>query len=376
MKIAIEAQRIFRKNKHGMDFVALEVIRHLQKSDPSNQYYIFVAPGEDRCLQSSSNMQIIEISCPTYILWEQLALPLALKKIKPDLLHCTSNTAPIFCKTPLVLTLHDIIFLEKKQKGNRTLYQKLGWYYRRFVVPRILPKCKKIITVSNFECQRITEALHLAPGQLVAIYNGYSSHFKPVENHSKITAKYVNHDQYLMFLGNTDPKKNTARTLKAYKLYRERSSQPLLLLIADLGEIYIDQILKDNDLESLKPFLMIPGYIANSDLPAIYSGARTFLYTSLRESFGIPILEAMACGSPIITSNTSSMPEVAGDGAILVDPFNEEEIAQKMIQLEVDKDFYEKQVHYGLERVKLFSWDRTAQSTLKIYSSVYSELKS
>jgi len=121
---------------------------------------------------------------------------------------------------------------------------------------------------------------------------------------------------------------------------------------------------------------MIPGYIANSDLPAIYTGARTFLYTSLRESFGIPILEAMACGAPIITSNTSSMPEVAGDGAILVDPFNEEEIAQKMIQLEVDKDFYEKQVHYGLERVKLFSWDRTAQSTLKIYSSVYSELKS
>jgi len=376
MKIAIEAQRIFRKKKHGMDFVALEVIRQLQKSDLTNQYFIFVAPGQDKCLQCSSNMQIIELSCPTYILWEQYALPKALKKIKPDILHCTSNTAPLFGKTPLVLTLHDIIFLEKKQKGNRTLYQKLGWYYRRFVVPRILPKCKKIITVSNFECQRITEALHLAQGQLVAIYNGYSSHFKPVENHSEITAKYVKDDQYVMFLGNTDPKKNTARTLKAYQLYRERSIKPLPLLIADLGEIYIDQILKDNNLDSLKPFLMIPGYIANSDLPAIYTGARIFLYTSLRESFGIPILEAMACGSPIITSNTSSMPEVAGEGAILVDPFNEEEIAQKMIQLETDKDFYDKQVNYGLERVKLFSWDRTAQSTLKIYSSVYSELQS
>jgi glycosyltransferase involved in cell wall biosynthesis len=376
MKIAIEAQRIFRKNKHGMDFVALEVIRHLQKTDFSNQYYILVAPGEDICLQNTDNMYIIEINCPTYILWEQIALPLVLKKIKPDLLHCTSNTAPIFCKTPLVLTLHDIIYLEKKQKGNRTLYQKMGWYYRRFVVPRILPKCKKIITVSNFECKRITDALNFKPGQLVAIYNGYSSHFKPIENYKEIISKYINQDKYLMFLGNTDPKKNTARTLKAYQLYTQRSGRPLPLLIADLDETYIDQTLKDNNLESIKSFLMIPGYIANSDLPAIYTGAKVFLYTSLRESFGIPILEAMACGAPIITSNTSSMPEIAGDGAILIDPFSEEEIAQKIIQLEEDKLFFDQQVNYGLERVKLFSWDMTAKSTLKIYLSVYNELKS
>lgn len=376
MKIAIEAQRVFRKNKHGMDFVALEVIRHLQKYDKTNNYFILVAPGEDRCLENSENMQIVELKCPTYILWEQIALPRAMKKIKPDILHCTSNTAPLFCKTPLVLTLHDIIYLEKKQKGNRTLYQKMGWYYRRFVVPRILPKCEKIITVSNFECARITEALHLKKGQLVAIYNGYSSHFKPVPNYREIISKYVRHDEYLMFLGNTDPKKNTARTLKAYRQYIDHSSHALPLLIADLDEMYIDQILKENSLESIKPYLMIPGYIANSDLPAIYSGAKVFLYTSLRESFGIPILEAMACGSPIITSNISSMPEIAGDGAILVDPFSVEDIANKLIQLEIDKDFYDQQVQYGLERVKLFSWDKTAQSTLAIYSSVYSGLKS
>ncbi|MEG0033636.1 MAG: glycosyltransferase family 1 protein, partial [Mucinivorans sp.] len=100
MKIAIEAQRIFRANKHGMDFVALESIRQLQKIDQANEYFIFVSPGADHCLQESANVHIIEVHCPTYPLWEQVALPRAVAKVKPDLLHCTSNTAPRFGNTP------------------------------------------------------------------------------------------------------------------------------------------------------------------------------------------------------------------------------------------------------------------------------------
>ncbi len=169
MKIAIEAQRIFRPNKHGMDFVALESIRELQKVDKENEYYIFVSPGEDRCLEETPNMHIIEVNCPTYPLWEQVALPRAVAKIKADLLHCTSNTAPIYCPVPLILTLHDIIFLEPRQSGNKSFYQNMGWYYRRLVVPRILPKCKKIITVSNFERNRIQSALLLPDSQITSI---------------------------------------------------------------------------------------------------------------------------------------------------------------------------------------------------------------
>lgn len=120
MKIAIEAQRIFRTNKHGMDFVALETIRELQKIDHENEYFIFVAPGEDRCLEESENVHIIELKCPTYPLWEQVALPRAVKKIMPDLLHCTSNTAPLQCPVPLILTLHDIIYLEKRYSSSFT----------------------------------------------------------------------------------------------------------------------------------------------------------------------------------------------------------------------------------------------------------------
>ena len=180
MRIAIEAQRIFRTNKHGMDFVALESIRELQKIDKENEYFIFVSPGEDHCLEETDNVHIIEVKCPTYPLWEQVALPRNVSKIKPDLLHCTSNTAPLNCPVPLVLTLHDIIFLEPRQGGNKSWYQNMGWYYRRMVVPRILPQCRKIITVSRFECDRIREVLRLPKDKITAIYNGYSEHFHPL----------------------------------------------------------------------------------------------------------------------------------------------------------------------------------------------------
>lgn len=372
MRIAIEAQRIFRPNKHGMDFVVLEAVRELQKIDKVNEYFVFVSPGEDRCLKESDNVHIIEVHCPTYPLWEQMALPQAVKKVAPDLLHCTSNTAPIYTHVPLVLTLHDIIFLEPRQSGNKSWYQNMGWYYRRMVVPRILPKCQKIITVSHFECNRIREALQLPEDKIMAIYNGFSSHFRPLDQTKEVTAKYLPATEYLFFLGNTDPKKNTPRTLKAYSLYLKQSEYKRPLLIADLKPEYVDEILKENKIEDIRPYLHMPGYIPNTDLPAIYNGAFAFLYTSLRESFGIPLLEAMACGTPVITSNTSSMPEVGGEGAILTDPTDEHSIAGKLLELEKNPSFYQKQKELGLERVKSFSWEQTARSLLKLYQSIVS----
>ncbi|MDD3108935.1 MAG: glycosyltransferase family 1 protein [Alistipes sp.] len=370
MKIAIEAQRIFRPNKHGMDFVALETVRYLQKIDHENEYFILTAPGEDRCIEASENFHILTLNASSYPIWEQILLPRALAKIKPDLLHCTSNTAPIRCPVPLVLTLHDIIFLEKRSHSSSSWYQNLGWYYRRLVVPRILPQCRKIITVSHFEAQRIGEALQIGSDRLTAIYNGYGEHFRPVDNPYSVTQKYLPERDYIFFLGNTDPKKNTERTLQAYGLYVAQTSHPLPLLIADLPEAVADTILKTHGLESIRPLLRFPGYIPNRDLPALYSGARLFLYPSLRESFGIPMLEAMACGTPLITSNTSAMPEVAGEGALLVDPFSEQSIAQALIRLTEDASLHEQQRVYGLQRVKAFSWQHTAEQTLAVYQSL------
>ena len=375
MRIGIEAQRIFRKNKHGMDYVVLQEIIELQKMDHRNEYYIFVAPGPDRCLEDTSNVHIIEIEGNFYPTWEQISLPKVANEVGVELLHCTSNTAPIRCNIPLILTLHDIIFLEPRDKQNKSLYQNLGWFYRRMVVPRILKKCRRIITVSEFEQNNIISKLGLPRKQVAMFYNGYNDWFRPMEDTDCVFAKYMAERGYLFFLGNTDPKKNTERTLIAYSKYLERSSVKRKLLMADLDRHYLNDIIERNHIENILSHIEMPGYIVNTDLPYVYSAAFAFLYTSLRESFGIPLLESMACGTPVVTSNTSSMPEIAGPDAILVNPESADEICEQLLKLENDKTFYQQQVEMGLQRAKLFSWKYTADQLLSLYEAVWREAR-
>ncbi len=378
MRIGIEAQRIFRKNKHGMDYVVLQEIKELQQLDLVNEYYVFVKPGEDRCVESTKNVHVIELKCPSYPLWEQWALPRAAKKYGVEILHCTSNTAPIWCDIPLVLTLHDIIFLEPRDKQNKSLYQNLGWFYRRIDVPRILDKSRRIITVSNFEMENIISKLNIPRERMAMIYNGYNDWFRPINNCElpKAMSTKLTANDYFFFLGNTDPKKNTERTLVAYSKYLKQSEVKRKLLMADLDPDYLNGIIEHNHIENIRENIVMPGYIVNSDLPYIYNNAFAFLYTSLRESFGIPLLEAMACGTPVITSNTSSMPEIGGKDAILVNPESSDEITAMMLRLETDQTFYNEQKQIGQERAKLFSWKKTAENLLKLYQDVYQEIGS
>ena len=374
MRIGIEAQRVFRRNKHGMDYVVLQEIKELQQIDHKNEYFVFVAPGVDRCLKDSENVHIIVIGESFYPVWEQITLPRAVKKYNLDILHCTSNTAPIFCKIPLVLTLHDIIFLEPRDKNNKSVYQNMGWLYRRKVVPKILERCLRIITVSNFEKQNIIDKLNIPEKRMAMIYNGYNEWFKPFRDVADIYKSYIEKPGYFFFLGNTDPKKNTERTLIAYSRYLEQSAIKRKLLMADLDREYLDSIIERNHIENIREQIVMPGYIVNSDLPYIYNSAFVFLYTSLRESFGIPLLEAMACGTPVITSNTSSMPEIAGNEAILINPDSPKEITEQMLRLETDEDYYNTKKEIGLKRAELFSWRKTAEQLLKLYETVYKEL--
>ena len=374
MRIGIEAQRIFRQNKHGMDYVVLQEIKELQQMDTENEYFVFVAPGEDRCVEDTKNFHIMEIGGGFYPLWEQYTLPKVANSLNLDMLHCTSNTAPIRCSIPLILTLHDIIFLEPRDKSNKSLYQNMGWQYRRLVVPRILKKCRRIITVSEFEKDHIISTLGIPEQQMAMIYNGYNDWFKPLEDSYNVYKKYIDEPGYFFFLGNTDPKKNTERTLVAYSKYLEKSEVRRKLLMADLNKQYLDDIISRNKIENIRENIIMPGYIVTSDLSYIYSNAFAFLYTSLRESFGIPLLEAMACGTPVITSNTSSMPEIGGPDAILINPNHTEEITEMMLRLEKDDDFYRKQEEIGLARARQFSWRHTAEQLLQLYEKVYREI--
>lgn len=374
MRIGIEAQRIFRKNKHGMDYVVLQEILEIQKIDKENEYFVFVKPGDDPCVESTENVHVVEVKCPSYPLWEQWALPRAAKKAKVDILHCTSNTAPIWCDIPLVLTLHDIIFLEPRDKQNKSLYQNMGWLYRRLNVPRIIDRCLRVITVSHFEKENIISKLNIPRERMAMIYNGYNDWFHPIEDTQGVYKKYIPENGFFFFLGNTDPKKNTERTLVAYSKYLERSTVKRKLLMADLDMGYLNNIITGNGIENIREQIVMPGYIVNSDLPYIYNNAFAFLYTSLRESFGIPLIEGMACGTPVITSNTSSMPEIGGPDAILINPESSDEIASMMLRLETDEAFYQQQKAIGLERAKLFSWKKTTENLLRLYKEVYQEL--
>ena len=379
MKIGIEGQRLFRKKKHGMDMVALELIRNLQKIDHENEYFIFVKPDEDdTVLQETSNFKIIKLEGGSYPQWEQLALPKAAREAGCEILHCTSNTAPVNCQIPLVVTLHDIIYMESSYlrilTGSATSYQKFGNAYRKLVIPRIIKKSSKIITVSHFEKNRIGEFFGMkGDSRLTAVYNGVSEHFKPVTDQTEIIRvkeKYHLPDHFFFFLGNTDPKKNTKGTLKAFSDFIKQTGSDHKLVMLDYDRSELEKILDEIGDKSIINRIVLTGYVVNTDLPAIYCQCIIFLYPSLRESFGIPMLEAMACGVPVITSNTSSMPEIAGDAALIIDPYKPEEITLAMINLVSNSEFRSNLIWKGIQRSKLFTWRKMAEEVLALYSEI------
>ena len=383
MKIGIEGQRLFRGKKHGMDMVALELIRNLQKIDTDNEYFIFIKPDEDdECLKESKNFHLVSLEGGFYPLWEQFALPKAAKSAGCQMLHCTSNTAPVNTSIPLVVTLHDIIYMEssygKILSGSGTTYQKFGNAYRRMIVPQVIKKSRKIITVSHFEKNRIGEFFGMkGDPRLTAVYNGVSEHFKPVSDQAalkRVKEKYHLPGHFYFFLGNTDPKKNTKGTLKAFSDFLKQQGGDARLVMLDYDLVELEKILAEIGDKTLIDKIVLTGYVVNTDLPAIYSLCTAFLYPSLRESFGIPMLEAMACGIPVITSNTSSMPEVSGDAALLINPYKPFEITEAMTRLMSDKPLRETLVRKGIVQAAKFSWKSMAENVLGIYREIGSAI--
>lgn len=381
MKIAIEGQRLFRLKKHGMDMVALELIRNLQEIDHQNQYVIFVKPDEDRgCLKETPNFSIIELSGGPYPTWEQVALPRAVQSHGCDLLHCTSNTAPVFSRVPLVITLHDIIYMESSflrlAFGGGTPYQRFGNIYRRMIVPKLMRKSEAIITVSEYEKGRIADFFNMSDGRLYAVYNGVSNYFKritDVRELQRVREKYRLPERFFFFLGNTVPKKNTPGTLKAYADFRKETGWDIPLVMLDYEKDDLLKIANELGTPDLVNHIHLTGYVVNTDLPAIYSLSEIFLYPSFRESFGIPILEAQKCGTPVITSNTSSMPEISGNGSYLINPQNTHEITKAMIALTSDDKLRSEFIKEGLANAAGFSWRAMAERVLGIYENVYEE---
>jgi glycosyltransferase involved in cell wall biosynthesis len=369
MRIGIEAQRIFRKKKHGMDIVALELVRQLQRIDNENEYFVFVKEDEDnQVLNETPNVKIIKIKSAPYPYWEQILLPRKAQELGLDILHCTSNTAPVKMSIPLVVTVHDIIYLEKLNLTRGTSYQIAGNLYRRWNVPMVVKRSAGIITVSDFERQRIVSHFGLKEDQVRTVHNGVGEKFKRVTDPGildDIRKRYHLPGQFMFYLGNTDPKKNMIGVLRALSILKKRKQLTIPLLMLDIDRSFLTRLAEEIGDREILQHISFSGYVPNHDLPAIYSLASVFLYPSLRESFGIPILEAMACGVPVITSSTSSMPEVAGDAALFIDPNNPEQLAEKTVALLNDNTLRQELIEKGLKRSQEFSWEANARNTAK-----------
>jgi glycosyltransferase involved in cell wall biosynthesis len=373
IRIGIEAQRLFRKKKHGLEIVALELIRHLQKVDKENEYIIFVRKDVDSgCIHETPNFRIRELKAISYVDWEQVQLPMALRQEKLDVLHCTANTAPLFANVPIVITLHDIIFLEEiRLRGN--YYQNFGNIYRRLVVKQVVKSAKKVLTVSEWEKRHIASKLPAIAQKLEVVYNAVDQSFQKMEDDNlvSIREKYKLPAKFILFFGNTADKKNTRNTLIAYSIYASRTKDPLPLVLAGAFGDYLQQLITSMDFSNpVKEKIQIVGYIPFDLQPQLYNCASIFLYTSKRESFGLPIIEAMACGTPVVTSSTSSMPEVAGGAALLTDPENPDAIAEAINNIANNDAIRNGLTERGIARAAQFRWNNTAQQMVNVYKKV------
>src|SRR5690606_14330546 len=213
---------------------------------------------------------------------------------------------------------------------NGTYYQNFGNIYRRLIVPLAIKRSQLIFTVSEFEKMEIVKRLNVPPEKIQVIYNAVSNRFRPDIPLATVDAfrnKYALPGKYILFLGNTAPKKNTKNAILAFVEYAQRNPGGAALVVLDYDRNTVIKELKRVGLESLISRFCFPGYISPDSMPVIYAAASLYLYPSLRESFGLPLLEAMASGVPVITSNISSMPEIGGGAAKLIDPHNPSQIA-------------------------------------------------
>lgn len=369
MRIGIEAQRLLRPHKHGMDIVAVETIRALAEY-PQHEFLVFARPDTDRTgLPAAPNIQIIELPGGAYPVWEQFTLPKAVKSYQPDLLHCTANTAPLRVSAPLVITLHDIIFLEKAIVGGNW-YQRLGNGYRRWNVPAVVKKADCIVTVSDYERHRIIDHLRLPAERVVTVHNAVSRQFRVITDAAtlaQVRERFRLPAEFIFFLGNTDPKKNVVGVLKALLQLKNQGLLTLPLVMANVSAEYVNGLLDQIGGRALTNDILLCGYIQNTLLPVVYNAASVFLCPSLRESFGLPILESMACGTPVLTASTSAMPEVAGDAALLANPASPDEMAHQLHRLLSSAELRAQLRERGLERANAFSWQHTARQLMAVY---------
>ncbi len=374
MRVGIDARFITRQPRRGIGNYSLNVVRELAKLSPETEYFLYIsAPDEENVLPSTSNVTIRRLSMPAYPLWEQVALPRAASHDRLDILHCHGNTAPLAMprSVRLVLSLMDVMFLQRGEFFPKPTnsYQALGRVYRSVVVPRCARSADQVITISEYSCHDILELITgLDPARVHVTYLSCDALFKQAPAlPRRMSGSDAGNRPYILSLGAEDPRKNTLRLVKAYLTLLQRYGIDENLVISGYSNWEHSEAYRAVRSAGAADRVRFLPFVSIDELATLYRNATLFVYPSLYEGFGIPVLEAFSSGCPVLASNVTSIPEVGGDAAIYVDPLSEEDIGQAMYRLIQDRELRQSLVQRGVARAQEFSWAETARQTLSVY---------
>jgi len=367
LRIAIDAHSVGAKLA-GNESYATNLIEALAQVDSVNEYTLYVTTAEARARFSQRwpNFRVQTTLPHTPLIRIPLTLAAELRKRPVDVLH-VQFTAPPFSPCPVVVSVHDLSFEHLPQTFNRRSRTQL-----RLTVRHSVKKAARILTLSEHTRRDMIETYGTSPERITAIPLAAPSYFGRVREErelQRVRHIYGIEGDYILCVSSIQPRKNLPRLVSAYESLRNKRGPgklPKLVLVGKCAWLY-DETLRSIEEGRMKDSIILTGYVPQSDLPALYSGSICFVYPSYFEGFGLPPLEAMKCGTPVIAGNRTSLPEVVGDAGILVDPFDVNAIAAAIGRLVDDPDLRQQLSVKGVARSRLFDWNETARRTLNVY---------
>ena len=355
---------ITKINQAGTSIYAANLIKTLRQVDTGNQYLLF-AVNQQSDMSSIKSVHTRLNTIYRDIIWTHTVLPYQLARASIDIIHMPANVIPLFSPCKTVVFIHDTTVFDFPEKFS--VWQRT---YARFFTLFAATHASAILTNSEQSKRDIIKHFKVNPTKIIVTYLAAASEFRRIPK-SEITTIKQKYElkTFILTVGTLEPRKNMLRLLQAFAQLRANGFSGMLIHAGPKGWLY-DDVLAEVDRLKLQDSVRFLGRVPIQDLVGLYNAASLFVYPSLYEGFGLPVLEAMACGCPVITSATSSLPEVAGDAALLVDPYNVEKLAAAMAEILDNQALATTLRERGVKQAKLFSWERCAQETLAVYNQL------
>ena len=370
MRIAVDGSAIPRQMA-GAGVYTYQLVRALAETAGSHQLTVFARPGLfDELAAQQPRLQVVHIdqsSRVARLAWEQTRLPSLLRRHEIDLLHSPHHHTPLATRRPRVVTFNDVTFLILPER-----YPPVRRLYMATVTRAAARVADAIITPSQTVRRDVIDRLGVPDERVVTIPDAAGPQYVPIEDESvldRLRQQYQLPGRYILSIGSLEPGKNRGRLIQAYAGL-EGAGVDCPLVVAGRPAWRYEGDNEQVRRLGLQDQVRFLGYVPDGDLPALYSAATLLAFPSLYEGFGLPVLEAMSCGTPVVTANVAGTAEIAGDAALLVDPRNVGALAEAMGRLLSDDALRTDLRARGLERAKQFSWQRTARETLSVYESV------